>query len=148
VPKSTGTAASSAGQTSVSSQPGPVTADASPPSTSAATGAATPTGAVQSFYELAAHHDYAGAWQLADSNLRNQLAGFPSFQSQMSAVRSITFHQAQMLPGAGGSAATVAIRTTSQLADKTQQCAGTVRTVRSSAGIAWLLDGVSINCTP
>lgn len=58
----------------------------------------------------------------------------------------MTFHQAQMLPGAGGSSATVAIRTTSQLAGKTQQCAGTVRTLRSTSGATWLLDSISISC--
>jgi serine/threonine-protein kinase len=113
---------------------------------SSALTAATPTAAVQSFYEDAARHDYASAWRLADDNLRSQLAGYASFQSQMSAVRSITFHRAETLPGPGPSGATVAIRTTSRLAGSTQQCAGTVRTVRSS-GTAWVLDGVSINCT-
>ncbi|MDQ6776888.1 MAG: hypothetical protein M3071_11895 [Actinomycetota bacterium] len=102
---------------------------------------------MQSFYEIAAHHDYAGAWRLADSNLRAQLQGYSGFQSLMSAVRSVTFHQAKTLPGASGSAATVAVKTTSQQTSGTQQCAGTVRTVRGS-GTAWLLDGVSIQCTP
>jgi serine/threonine-protein kinase len=113
----------------------------------ASAGAATPAGAVQSFYEAAARHDYAGAWSLADANLRSELAGYSSFQSQMSAVRSITFHRAETLPGPGGSAATVAITTTSHLVGSTQQCAGTVRALRSS-GAAWMLDGVSITCTP
>jgi serine/threonine-protein kinase len=113
----------------------------------ASAGAATPAGAVQSFYEAAARHDYAGAWRLADASLRSQLAGYSSFQSQMSAVRSITFHRAETLPGAGGSAATVAIATTSHLMGSTQQCAGTIRTLRSS-GAAWTLDRLSISCTP
>jgi serine/threonine protein kinase len=112
----------------------------------ASAGAATPAGAVQSFYQAAARHDYAGAWQLADASLRSQLAGYSSFQSQMSAVRSIAFHRAETLPGAGASAATVAIATTAHLVGSTQQCAGTVRTVRSS-GAAWMLDRLSISCS-
>jgi hypothetical protein len=157
----TGTSATSATQpATTATQPAPTatqpatTATQSPPSaqtsstpaTAGAAGATTPTAAVQSFYESAAHHDFAGAWSLADANLRNQLAGYPSFQSQMSAVRSITFHQARTLPGASGSSATVAVRTTSELASGTRQCSGTVRTLRGS-GAAWMLDGLSINCT-
>jgi hypothetical protein len=102
---------------------------------------------VEAFYEDAAHHDYAAAWSLADQNMRNQLLGYTSFQGQMSAVRSITFHQAQTLGTGTTSASAVAVRTTSVLVGKTQQCGGTVRTVRTTAG-TWLLDGISIDCTP
>jgi hypothetical protein len=100
--------------------------------------------AVEQFYEAAANHQYPTAWALADSNLRNQLHGYAAFQNLMSSVRSITFHQAQTLGGSGSSTATVAVRTTSVQTDRTQQCAGTARVVRS--GGAWLLDGISINC--
>ncbi|GAC1438419.1 MAG: hypothetical protein NVSMB51_14250 [Solirubrobacteraceae bacterium] len=120
-------------------------ATAGAPGASGATAAGTPAGAVQSFYENAAHHDYAAAWKLADSTMRSQLAGFAAFRSQQSAVRSITFHQAQTV-GAGTSAATVLVRTTSVLRDKTQQCSGTAHTVRS--GGIWLLDRISIQCVP
>jgi serine/threonine-protein kinase len=109
--------------------------------------ATTPVGAVEAFYEDAAHHDYAAAWSLADQNMRNQLLGYSSFQGQMSAVRSITFHQAQTLGTGTTWASAVAVRTTSVLVGKTQQCGGTVRTIRTTAG-TWLLDGISIDCTP
>jgi hypothetical protein len=78
--------------------------------------------------------------------MRNEVAGYDSFAAQQSSVRSITFHLAEALPGATASQAAVAVRTTSVLADRTEQCSGTVRTVRGAAG--WLLDGISINCTP
>ncbi len=109
----------------------------------------TPAAAVEAFYAHAAHHEYASAWALADANMRNQLAGFDSFQAQQSAVRSITFHRAQALAGSGESSrsATVALQTTAVLADRTEQCAGTARLVRAAAE-RWLLDGISINCTP
>ncbi|MGI8411821.1 MAG: serine/threonine-protein kinase [Solirubrobacteraceae bacterium] len=106
----------------------------------------SPSGAVQTFYADAARHDYTAAWGLADANMRSQLAGFGSFSAQQSAVRSITFHEAQTLPGASATAATVAVRTTSVLVNKTQQCTGTARTARIDA--TWMLDRISINCTP
>jgi len=156
--RSSSSALSSAGQASASTpssratgpaassgENGPVTAGASLSASGASASAATPTGAVESFYENAARHDYAAAWRLADSNLRNQLLGYSSFQSQMSTVRSITFHQAETLSGTSSSA-TVAVRTTSRRAGRTEQCAGTVRTLRSSAA-PWLLDRVAVACS-
>jgi hypothetical protein len=109
----------------------------------------TPAAAVEAFYGHAAGHEYSAAWQLADANMRNQLAGLASFQAQQSAVRSITFHRAQTVAGGGvsSSSATVALQTTAVLADRTEQCGGTARLVRSAPG-GWLLDGISINCTP
>lgn len=100
---------------------------------------------MESFYEAAAAHRYQAAWALAGPNLRNQLGGYSAFKNQMSSVRSITFHKAQTLAGSSADAATVALQTTSVQTSGTQQCAGTVRTVRSGQG--WLLDGVSINCS-
>jgi hypothetical protein len=118
------------------------------PSAAPSAAASTPTGAVEAFYERAADHDYAAAWQLADQNMRNQLAGYGSFQGQMSRLRAISFHEAQSVPpSSGASAATVAVRTTAELTDRTQNCAGTARTVRGSSG-TWLLDHISISCTP
>jgi hypothetical protein len=86
---------------------------------------------------------------LADANMRNQLAGFDSFQAQQSAVRSITFRHADALGGAtaNSTSATVALETTAVLVDRTEQCGGTARLVRSATA-GWLLDGISINCTP
>ncbi len=115
---------------------------ATPPPTGTSSG--TPAGAVEQFYEAAADHQYPAAWALADANLRGQLGGYAAFQNLMSSVRSITFHRADTLAGASSDTATVAVRTTSVQTDRTQQCAGTARTVRS--GGAWLVDGISINC--
>jgi tRNA A-37 threonylcarbamoyl transferase component Bud32 len=118
-------------------------------STPAAQAPVTPAASVEAFYGYAARHEYAAAWGLADANMRNQLAGFDSFRAQQSAVRSITFHRAQTLADSGesSSSATVALQTTAVLSDRTEQCGGTARLVRN-AGEGWLLDGISINCTP
>jgi serine/threonine protein kinase len=114
-------------------------AAATPPASGA------PASAVEQFYEAAARHQYATAWALADSNLRNQLGGYASFQHEMSAVRSITFHSAQVVSGSGSDTATVALSTTSVQTDRTQQCSGTASTVRSAD--AWLVDRISISCS-
>jgi serine/threonine protein kinase len=122
---------------------GPVPAAGGPAPAPGASGAGSPSAAVQSFYEDAAAHQFSAAWALADPNLRGELGGYSSFENQMSAVRSITFHRAQVL-NAGANSATVAVQTTSVQTDRTQQCSGTARTVKNGAG--WLLDGISINC--
>jgi serine/threonine-protein kinase len=104
----------------------------------------SPADTVERFYEAAARHQYPQAWALADSNLRSQLGGYAAFRDLMSSVRSIAFHRAQVLPASSSSTATVALSTTSVQTDRTQQCAGSARTVRS--GGAWLLDQISIGC--
>lgn len=106
---------------------------------------ATPADVVQRFYEAAASHDYASAWDLADQNMRNQLEGFNSFEGEMSAVRTITFHQAQTVQE-NSSSATVSLNTTAVLVDRTQNCTGTVQTVRTGPA-QWMLDHISISCT-
>jgi hypothetical protein len=105
----------------------------------------TPSGAVQAFYEAAAHHQYGAAWALADTNMRSQLEGYAAFANEMSSVRSITFRRAQMLAGSRADAATVAVQTISAQRTRMQECGGRVRTVRTTAG--WLLDGISIACS-
>lgn len=110
-----------------------------------ANASSTPAGVVQQFYTAAAAHRYSEAWSLADANMQSQLGGYAAFQNQMSASRSITFHQARVVSGAGSDTATVELRTTSVQRDGTQQCAGTARTARS--GGSWLLDGISISCS-
>ena len=114
------------------------------PTTPTSSSTATPGGVVQAFYEAAAHHDYASAWSLADQNMRNELQGFDSFQSQMSAVRTITFHQAQTVQQSNSSA-TVSLDTTAVLLNTTQHCTGTVETVLARPG-QWLLDHIAISC--
>jgi eukaryotic-like serine/threonine-protein kinase len=119
----------------------PSSAGAPPPAPSSST---TPVAAVQQLYQAAARHEYATAWALADSNLRNQLGGYASFQYQMSRVRSITFHSIRELSSGNSGTATVELSTTSVQNDRTQNCTGTAQTVRS--GGAWLVDHISISC--
>lgn len=133
-----GTGPAAASNPSVAS-PGAVASEASD------YGATTPTAAVQAFYEAAAHHDYAVAWALADANMRNEVDGYSAFQYQMSSVRSITFHRAETIAGSNPDTATVSLETTAVQTDRTQQCSGTARTLRTNAG--WVLNGISINCS-
>jgi serine/threonine-protein kinase len=137
-----GSAQSASTTASDSATSAPTTSAAAP--APGASSSATPVGAVEQFYEAAARHEYATAWALADSNLRSQLGGYASFQYQMSRVRSITFHSARPLSGSSSDTASVALSTTSVQTDRTQQCTGTARTVRS--GDAWLVDHLSISC--
>jgi serine/threonine protein kinase len=128
-----------AGSTATSTST-PAASDASGGSTST-----TPAGAVEQFYTDAAAHRYGEAWALADQNLRGELGGYTAFTNEMSSVRSITFHTAQVVSGGSSSAATVALRTTSVQTDRTQQCAGTAQEVRAGGG--WLVDRVSVSCS-
>jgi hypothetical protein len=100
---------------------------------------------VQAFYEAAAQHRYSSAWALADANMRSQLEGYVRFADQMSSVRSITFHRAEMLGGTRADVARVGVQTTSVERTRRRRCGGSVRTVRSTSG--WLLDGISISCS-
>jgi hypothetical protein len=102
-------------------------------------------GAVETFYPLAAGHQYQSAWQLADPAFRAQLAGFSAFQSQQSHVRSIRFDSARIVSQIGSNA-TVAVQTTPVLDSGTQHCQGTVGLVSGSGG--WLLHHIGINCNP
>jgi hypothetical protein len=113
-------------------------------STTPSTGASSPVGAVETFYHLAAGHQYSSAWALADPAFRDQLRGYQSFAAGQSGERSITFNSASLMSQSSTSA-TVYIRTTSVRYDGTQHCYGPVTLVRGSSG--WLLDHISINCT-
>lgn len=120
---------------------------AAPPSSSVAPPSAAssgPVAAVESFYELAAAHRYAQAWELADPTFRNQLEGFDSFRAGQAADRSITFDTAEVARQSGD-AATVYIRTTSVRTNGTQHCAGTVELLTGGQS-GWLLHTISINC--
>jgi len=125
--------------------PAPAPPSASSPSATAGSPRGSAAGAVESFYEAAAQHLYGAAWALADPNMRSEVGGYPSFQNEMSSVRSIMFHRAEVVGSPGPDSAIVALETTSVQTDRTQQCSGTARTVRS--GSVWLLDGISISCT-
>jgi serine/threonine protein kinase len=107
--------------------------------------ASTPVGAVEDFYGLAAAHQYAKAWALADPAFRSQLEGYSSFVSGQQADRSITFDSARVI-SRSGSSATVAVSTTSVRTTGTEHCAGTVTLL--ATGDSWLLHQIGINCTP
>jgi eukaryotic-like serine/threonine-protein kinase len=132
--------------TSTASKPAsPATTPSAAAPAPAASSSTTPVSAVEHFYEAAANHQYPAAWALADANLRSQLGGYAAFQHQMSAVRSITFHRAEVVSGASAGAATVSVKTTSVQTDRTQECTGTARTVSSSG--TWMVDAISISCS-
>jgi eukaryotic-like serine/threonine-protein kinase len=122
------------------------TTSASTPATPAPTGASgSPTASVASFYELAAAHNYAQAWQLADPVFRNQLGGYDSFKGGQAGDKAIIFHTNRVISQTGRSA-TVAVQTTSERTDGTHQCRGTVQLQNESG--SWLLHAISINCAP
>jgi eukaryotic-like serine/threonine-protein kinase len=111
-----------------------------------AASAGSPVSAVESFYRLAASHQYAAAWALADPAFRQQLQGYQGLESTMARDRSIVFHSADVVNQSPGSAA-VAVHTTSIQNSGTQNCAGTVDLVHGGSGSgAWLLDHIEINC--
>jgi hypothetical protein len=114
---------------------------ASPPATA---GAGSPVAAVESFYHLAAAHDYSAAWRLADPTFQAQLGGYASFASGQAEDRSITFDQAA-LTSRSASSATVSVATTSVRTNGTQHCSGTVDLVE--AGASWLLHQIHITCS-
>jgi eukaryotic-like serine/threonine-protein kinase len=119
--------------------PSPAPADATPVSTS-------PIAAVESFYHLAASHDYSAAWALMDPAFRAQLEGFDGLQATMAATRSITFNGADLV-NESGNAATVSVRTTSFRDSGVQNCNGTVNLLRAGeAWPGWVLDHINISC--
>ena len=115
------------------------TASQRPPAGSAA----TPVGAAERFYSLAASHRYPEAWALADPTFRDQLGGYQSFEYGQALDRSISFDSARVVTQTAD-AATIAVRTTSVRANGTQHCSGTVDLERS--GATWLIHLIHINC--
>lgn len=107
--------------------------------------AGSPVAAVESFYTLAAAHDYPAAWDLADQSFRSQLGGYRSFEGGMAGDRSITFDSARVADQTT-TTATVAITTTSVRNDGTQHCGGTVDLDREGGTGGWLLHLININC--
>jgi hypothetical protein len=109
-------------------------------------GVHTPVAAVQSFYRLAAAHQYSSAWALADPVFQSQLGGYQSFQNTFSGDRSITFGPTQTL-NQSGSDATVAIKTTSVRTNGTQNCSGTVQLRSGDSSAPWRLHQIQISCS-
>ncbi len=118
---------------------------ATTPASTGPGGNKTPISAVERFYELAAAHQFASAWALADPAFRSQLQGYDSFVSGQEGDRRIIFDSARVINQTAGSA-TVAISTTSIRTDGTEQCGGTVAVVPGGGG--WLLHQIYINCRP
>jgi serine/threonine-protein kinase len=129
----------------VASSPPASQAPASPaPASSAVT--SSPIDAVESFYHLAASHQYSAAWALMDPSFRAQLEGFYGLQGTMAATRAITFNGASVLNESDGSAL-VAIRTTSFRTSGVQNCNGTVNLLRAGdSAPGWVLDHINISC--
>ncbi len=110
-----------------------------------ASDAGGPVGTTESFYHLAAAHDYPAAWALADPTFRAQLGGYDSFVNGQAGDRSIAFDAARVISYSPG-AATVAVQTTSVRDNGTQHCSGTVDLV-SDGSDSWLLHLIDINCS-
>jgi hypothetical protein len=147
-PASTGSHHTMASTSNVTSSSAPVTPSAPPvaaPSPPLVSGG-SPVGAVESFYHLAASHQYAAAWALADASFRQELAGYQGLVATMAREQEIIFHAASVLNESANNA-TVAVRTTSLRSDGTQSCSGTVNLLRAgSSSPGWLLDHISISC--
>ncbi len=115
------------------------------PSGSAASTSSEPVAAVESFYRLAAAHNYSAAWALTDPAFQAQLKGYRSFENGQAQDKSISFDSAQVV-SQSASSATVAVRTTSTLTSGTQHCAGTVDLQPGSSAAQWLLHQIDITC--
>jgi hypothetical protein len=104
----------------------------------------SPAAAVESFYHLAAAHQFTAAWALADPAFRQQLQGLSGLEGTMAHVRSVTFDSIGVASQSANSAV-VSVRTTSVQDSGTQHCSGTVNLVRGSSS-SWLLDRIAISC--
>ncbi len=142
----TSTAGTSNGATTPSTQSSGAPSSSSGAPSSAGGGAGSPVSAVESFYTLAASHQYSQAWALADPTFRSQLGGYQSFQSGQAGDRSITFDSAKPT-SQSSTAATVSVATTSVRTDGTKHCGGTVDLQRTSPSAGWLLHQIHINCS-
>jgi hypothetical protein len=101
---------------------------------------------VESFYRLAAAHNYSAAWALADPAFRSQLVSYDDFAGGQRNVRSVSFNSTRVVSQTPTSA-TVAVNTTSTHTDGPHQCSGTVNLARSGASASWLLHQIHISCS-
>jgi hypothetical protein len=128
-----------------SSTPAQAAPAPSPPATTDVA-AGSPIDAVETFYHLAASHQYAAAWNLMDAAFRQQLEGYQGLQATMAAERSIIFNGADLVDRSPSSAV-VSVRTTSVQDNGSQNCSGTVNLLRAdSVAPGWMLDHIAINC--
>jgi serine/threonine-protein kinase len=127
-----------------SSTPPPAAPASTPPATAVVAG--SPIDAVETFYHLAASHQFAAAWNLADPAFRQQLEGYQGLQATMAAERAIIFNGADLVDQSPSSAV-VSVRTTSVRDSGTQSCYGTVALLRAnSVAPGWVLDHIAISC--
>ncbi len=141
---STGTSRAAASGSGISAAAASGTASTpAAPADSTSDVASAPVQAVESFYHLAADHQYAKAWSLADSNFQQQLDGYQSFEAGQADDRAITFNKATVT-NQTASSATVAVQTTSRRSNGTQSCTGNVNLVKN--GATWQLDQIGIDC--
>jgi serine/threonine-protein kinase len=115
------------------------------PAAQPAATAATPTGAVRTFYEQAADGDLDAAWALAGPGAREQFGGSrSSFDRTLGSLRDIRFDRVEQTARSGATA-TVAITTVATHDDRTERCTGELRTRRDTPG-RWLVDRVGVRC--
>ncbi|MEO6859688.1 MAG: serine/threonine-protein kinase [Solirubrobacteraceae bacterium] len=133
------TSASSTTSASTGASSSSPAAPASAPAPSGSPGAAA-----TSFYTLAAAHRYPQAWTLADPSFRAQLHGYQGFQNTFANDRSITVNSLHTV-NQSGSAATVAMTTTSVQSTGTQHCSGTVQ-LSGGSGAPWRVHQIQIGC--
>jgi serine/threonine-protein kinase len=108
-------------------------------------GASTPTGAVTSFYQDAASHQYGAAWALATPGLQSQLGGMASFEAGQSTLQSIRFPVMRTLSQTASSA-TVQLQSEAHHVSRVDHVCGTVNLVRSGGG--WMLDHLNLDTCP
>ncbi|HET9073871.1 MAG TPA: protein kinase [Solirubrobacteraceae bacterium] len=122
-------------------------ASAPPGGTDASIGAPTsPVGTVETFYHLAARHDFAQAWALADASARSQMGGYASFEAGQAVDHGVSFASAHVV-SQSPSEATVAIVTTSAHTDGTAHCSGTVDLAPGAPSGTWRLHQLHISCS-
>ena len=153
-PAKSPTRPSSRARSSTVSPPVTPASDSSPPTSSSppagspppSTAPGSPVDAVETFYHLAAAHQYAAAWALADPAFRQELAGYQGLEATMAAERAISFNGADVVNESPNSAV-VSVRTTSVRDSGTQNCSGTVELLRAgSVSPGWVLDHIAISC--
>jgi hypothetical protein len=105
----------------------------------------TPEETVRAFYTRAAEGDLGGAWRLAGPRFKGEYGNSrAAFEDDLGSLRAITFKRLEQT-GGDDTQATVAIETVAEHTDRTDQCRGTVDTVRVK-GARWLIEPFGVRC--
>jgi serine/threonine-protein kinase len=105
----------------------------------------TPEETVRAFYTRAAEGDLGGAWRLAGPRYKGEYGNSrAAFEDDLGSLRAITFKRLEQTNGSA-TQATVAIETVAEHTDRTDQCSGTVDTVRAK-GARWLIEPFGVRC--